>query len=242
MKQLLLNYLYNVGQEAGKKRETNLLSLVEWKPGAVYLDCGPADGELTIKVAKKIGTNNIYGIDRDSVYVIKAKKKGIEVKRGDLNKRFPFKDQMFDVITGIEVIEHLYDTDIFLREIYRVLKRDGYAIIGTENLASWHNIVALTLGQQPSTGPHISDYYPVGFHPLCQKQTRGVKKGKKWNTDKHINVATRKALLKLFNYHGFKIDAEKPSGFYPFGGMLSDILAQLDRSHALTILVKLRKR
>ena len=140
------------------------------------------------------------------------------------------------------MIEHLYNSDVFVSEIYRILKKGGYAIIGTENLASWHNIFALIFGLQPSTGPHISDIYPIGFHPLCYKQTKGIEKGKKWNTDKHINVGTRKALIKLFTYHGFEIEKEKPSGFYPFPGKLSDFFARIDSSHALTILIKLRKK
>lgn len=242
MKKVLINYLYNIGQEISQRREKNLIDLLEKNEQAVYLDCGIGNGVLTLEAAREIGTKNIFGIDRDLQYIKVARKREIEAVKGDLNESIPFQDNTFDVITAIEVIEHLHNTDHFLSELYRVLKKEGYAIIGTENLASWHNIFSLILGLQPSTGPHISDYYSIGFHPLEEKHTPSLKKGEKWNKDKHINVVTRNALIKLIKLHGFEILDEKPSGFYPFGGNFADALASFDKIHALTILLKIQKK
>lgn len=238
----LSGYLYKIGNEAGEKRKRNILALVEKNQNAYYLDCGSATGELTKKIAGAIDTKHIFGVDRDPTYIEKAGKKGVKVEKGDLNEQIPFKDETFDVITAIEVIEHLYNTDVFLQEIYRVLKKGGYAIIGTENLASWHNVFALVLGHQPSTGPHVSSLYPIGFHPLYQRHIAGRSSEEIILVDKHINVVTRNALRRLVISHGFLLENEKPSGFYPFSGFLSDIFAKLDSNHAVTILLKIRKQ
>lgn len=236
-----VNYLYKIGNEAGEERKKNVLKLVEKNENVNYLDCGSATGELTKKIASRIGTKNIFGVDRDATYIEKAKKNGIKVAKGDLNEEIPFKDETFDVVTAIEVIEHLHNTDIFLQELYRILKKGGYAIIGTENLASWHNVFALFIGHQPSTGPHVSSLYPIGLYPLYNRHIAGHSKEERVNVDKHINVLTRNALRKLVASHGFTLEEEKPSGFYPFSGLISDFLATLDKSHAVTILLKLRK-
>ena len=55
-----------------------------------------------------------------------------------------------------QVIEHLADTDVFVAEIARVLEPGGYAVISTENLASWHNVFALVFGWQPFSLTNVS--------------------------------------------------------------------------------------
>lgn len=234
-------YLYTIGKEAGEKRERNLLSLLEKNENAAYLDCGCYTGKLTLEVAKKIQTKKVFGIDIDDWAIKESKKKGINVVKGDLNEKLPFQNNTFDVITAVEVIEHLHNTDMFVKELFRVTKKGGYVVIATENLASWHNIFALALGMQPSTGPHISSYHPVFFHPLFKEHKERAKKKEKWFLRGHINVLTRDAFYKVFRAYGFVPEEERLSGFYPFPGFLSDVFSQIDKKHALTILVKFRK-
>lgn len=242
MKRILLKYLYNIGQQAGKNREENLLSLLEKNPNAVLLDCGCYDGELTLKIAQKIGTKNIHGVDIDPEMIQISRKKGIKVTRKDLNGQMPFKDETFDVVTAFQVIEHLYNTDMFVSELRRITKENGYILISTENLASWHNIFSLILGYQPPTGPHISSYHPVFFSPLKGEHERRSQIKKGWFIRGHINVLTRDAFGKIFDAYGFRIDEERLSGFYPFPSPLSDILCKIDKGHVLTILAKMRKK
>lgn len=242
MKRIILRYLYTIGREAGKKREENLLSLLEKNPDAVLLDCGCYDGKLTLKIARKIGTKKIHGIDIDPEMIKKSRLKGINVVENDLNEKMPFQDESFDVVTAFQVIEHLHNTDAFVSELYRITKKSGYILISTENLASWHNIFSLILGYQPPTGPHISSYHPVFLSPLKEEHRRRSRGKTKWFIRGHINVLTRDAFQKIFSAYGFNIEEERRSGFYPFPGLLSDFLSILDRRHALTILAKMRKK
>lgn len=73
-----------------------------------------------------------------------------------MNKGIALENESIDVVFSNQVIEHLYETDKFISEIYRILKPGGYAVISTENLSSWHNIFALILGWQPFSLSNIS--------------------------------------------------------------------------------------
>lgn len=48
-------------------------------------------------------------------------------------KKLPFADNSFDIVTAIEVIEHVENPKQFLNEIYRVLKKDGILHVTTAN-------------------------------------------------------------------------------------------------------------
>ncbi len=113
------------------------------------LDCGCDDGDWTLKLGARIGVVRLYGIEIVDESRQAALQKGIIAKTGDLNEPFPFEDELFEIVHANQVIEHLKDTDHFIKEIWRTLKPGGYAVICTENLSSWHNIFSLVFGWQP---------------------------------------------------------------------------------------------
>ncbi|WP_277871612.1 class I SAM-dependent methyltransferase [Brachyspira aalborgi] len=45
----------------------------------------------------------------------------------------PFDDEMFDVFTSFETIEHVNDEDTQMKEVKRVLKKGGLYILSTPN-------------------------------------------------------------------------------------------------------------
>ncbi|MEM4367462.1 MAG: class I SAM-dependent methyltransferase, partial [Candidatus Anstonellales archaeon] len=65
----------------------------------------------------------------------------------DLNKKLPLKDNVFDSVVSLDVIEHLYDIDNFLHEINRVLKNRGVFILSTPNVLSWRNRLRFIFGK-----------------------------------------------------------------------------------------------
>jgi len=98
------------------------------------LDAGCYDG--TYSALFKKGNNTVYGIDASKDGVARAKNLGVIATVGDLEATFPYKDAFFDIVHAGEVIEHLYDTDTFLQECKRVLKKGGHLIITTPNVVS----------------------------------------------------------------------------------------------------------
>ena len=60
----------------------------------------------------------------------------------DLNRALQFKDGQFDMVTCIEVIEHLENPRRVVRELFRVLKPGGWCILTTPNNESWRSILS----------------------------------------------------------------------------------------------------
>jgi len=163
---------------------------------------------------------------------------GLNICYSDLNEGLPFEDETFDVITANQIIEHLYNTDTFIREVWRVLKQGGYAVISTPNIASLHIIATLTLGFQP-TATSVSDKLKLG-NPLwggIQERSVSIEHPK----HAHLRLFTRRALKELFEYYGFKVEKLIPVGYYPFFGKLARFMSRLDSNHSVYLNIKVRK-
>jgi 2-polyprenyl-3-methyl-5-hydroxy-6-metoxy-1,4-benzoquinol methylase len=61
-----------------------------------------------------------------------------------------FADERFDVVVSFQVIEHLSRPAEFLSEVKRVLRRDGWALIGTPNKRSGN--------KNPPSPFHLQDW------------------------------------------------------------------------------------
>lgn len=106
----------------------------DWLPSHCdsLLDCGCSSGYYTVLFAKK--SRKTYGIDPNKDFIKKARDsyKGITFSVAHLEK-LPFKDDNFDAITALEVIEHVRDEKKSVSEIHRVLKKGGTLVLTTPN-------------------------------------------------------------------------------------------------------------
>ena len=204
-----------------------LLKLVEPNSDATYLDLGCGNGELAARVASTIGTPHVYGIDSSEKLIYEAQEKGMRAKRYNLNRRLLWHDSVFDVITASQIIEHLDDTDLFIKEIRRMLKPEGYAIISTNNLASLHWLLLFALGKQPPTAC-VSDWMPVaGYSPN--------------GSPMHRRLFTADGLTKLLKFHGLQVEKVMGTYYFPLPVLLARGLCKIDKVHSTCITVKARK-
>jgi len=103
----------------------------------VMLDLGCNNGAVTIEIAKAVRAREVYGVDIDENVLRLAAARGIKVLKCDLSKDpIPIGDESVDLVTALEVIEHLVNPDHMLREARRVLKPRGTLLLTTPNLAS----------------------------------------------------------------------------------------------------------
>ena len=101
------------------------------------LDVGCGNGNFSILLKEACKAKEVYGIEISEEGVEIARKNGIKAYQLDVDaKGFPFENDYFDAIFAGELIEHLYNTDHFLDEVYRVLKLGGFFVLTTPNLAS----------------------------------------------------------------------------------------------------------
>jgi 2-polyprenyl-3-methyl-5-hydroxy-6-metoxy-1,4-benzoquinol methylase len=109
-----------------------IISLINKK--GKLLDVGAGDGRFSLFL-KNIGFD-VYVCDIDKS---RFKAKDIPFKTVNLNKKLPYKPNMFDVIILREVIEHIEDQYGLMKELYRILKKGGIVIITTPNVHNWFN-------------------------------------------------------------------------------------------------------
>ncbi len=76
----------------------------------------------------------------------------------------PFEDNSFDSVVSFQVIEHIKEDATYLKEIYRVLKPGGKALISTPN-------IKMTLSRNPW---HIREYTADELKKLCATIFDGV--------------------------------------------------------------------
>jgi len=112
------------------------------------LDIGGGDGFFVELVRKNKFSANFTVIDGSEIAVEKCREKNINSILYDLDgKPLPFKDDSFDVVTCLDVLEHLHYPWKLLEEMKRVSKR--YIIISCPNFASIVNRVDVLLGRPP---------------------------------------------------------------------------------------------
>lgn len=99
-------------------------------------------------LGKEFG-NQVYGLDLNPEAVRLAQKNGINAKVGDVEKKWDYPDEYFDVVIASHIIEHVVNPDHLILEAKRVLKKNGLFIVATPNLAAWFNRILLLLGFQP---------------------------------------------------------------------------------------------
>lgn len=198
-----------------------LFELLEPNPEATYLDLGCGDGTVAKRVAEHIGTDTVAGVELSKKLASQARRKGISIQRRDLDKGLPWADSTFDVVTANQIIEHVDNTDLLLKEIRRVLKPRGYAIISTNNLAALHWIVLLMLGKQPPTACISDEMYG--------------------DTRMHRRLFTMPGLVAAVRYFGFKAEKAVGTYYFPFPVPIARLLCKVDKRHASCITLKVRK-
>ncbi|HET6454723.1 MAG TPA: class I SAM-dependent methyltransferase [Armatimonadota bacterium] len=124
------------------------IGIIEKLAPGVLLDLGCSTGDWASYWAGQGWKCLAVDINTDAVEAARAK--GIDARVCDLNsERLPFEDNSVDLVFAGELIEHLLDTDGFLREVHRVLKKGGHLLLTTPNLSSFQNRLRLLLGFYP---------------------------------------------------------------------------------------------
>lgn len=97
------------------------------------LDVGCSTGNLLVHCSR-----DSFGVDADEESVKIAKSRGLNAIKCDLDKdKLPFKDNTFNAVNYISVIEHLRNPIASLMEIRRVLKSNGKLVLRTKNIQYW---------------------------------------------------------------------------------------------------------
>jgi SAM-dependent methyltransferase len=202
-------------------------------PGGVLVDLGCDDGGHTLEFAAAARATEVFGVDLVEERAAVARERGVDVTLADLNEPLPYGGATFDVVVSNQVIEHLADTDTFVREVHRILRVGGIAVVSTENLASWHNVFALLLGWQPFSLSNVSGTRLGLGNPLAAQRDLAPAQ-RSWE---HVRVFAYRGLTELFAAHGFTVGNIVGAGYYP----LPAVVARVDPRHAVFLTLTARK-
>ena len=89
------------------------------------LDVGCGTG-ANLEMLKQYGESEGVDVSDDALEF--CRKKGLKVHKG-LAEELPFEDETFDLVTALDVVEHLDDDVAGLKEMLRVLKTGGKTLI-----------------------------------------------------------------------------------------------------------------
>ena len=136
----------------------------------------------------------------------------VDMRQGPL----PFAESSLDLVTSYGVLDYLPDFDPILREMYRVLRPGGYALISLPNLAGWQNRLSLLLGYQ-LRDVEVSQEKAAGLHPWYASDGHPVG---------HIHTVTVPAFCELMEHHGF--ETVRVTGGIPGGRQKSALVRWVD--------------
>ena len=216
--------------------------VVELAPDSL-VDVGCGDGGLLFRYLKK-SPREFYGVEGSPLLKVKAEERGLKVTHCDLNGRWPFEDNKFDVVFSSQVIEHLHNTRLFAEEAFRVLKPGGTAVIMSENLSSLLNCFALCMGYTPFPLMQICGRYlgnPLGLHynepieehvPIDHPSFSGI--------SGHIRVLTVQQARELFALTGFEAEVRSIS-ILPLPDALSRVLEGMIQKRGHYLVIRARK-
>jgi ubiquinone/menaquinone biosynthesis C-methylase UbiE len=113
-----------------KARFYNVSKVIEHVNGSV-LDIGCADGTFSKEILEKSKASKLIGIDVLKTSISWARKHWKNPKMrflvGDAHK-LQFPKETFDAVFIMEVLEHVADPKLVLKEVKRVLKKGGYGV------------------------------------------------------------------------------------------------------------------
>lgn len=190
-----------------------------------------------ISTLGKMFGDHVYGFDINKESLIHAKNNGIVSKFGNVEKKWKYPNNSFDIVIASHIIEHVVNPDYLLLETKRVLKKDGLLIIATPNLAAWFNRILLLLGIQPfftevsTLDKTLGLTFTRKFTPL--RSPLG-----------HLRVFTYQALKDLLEFHKFSLINSYGMEFVPFPATLLFIDKILSRfvSIASTFIIVARNK
>jgi methionine biosynthesis protein MetW len=186
------NERYHIEQTEKLERIVDL-----FEPCDKVLDVGCGDGWFGKRIIKEVGAE-VHGVDISKDALKKAELSGLKVKKQNLyGNELSYPNNYFDAVLCGDIIEHLINTEFFIRELRRVLKKNGFLILSVPNIAAYYNRFLLLAGK-----------LPLGIESASELVFPPVKAKDVYNTG-HVRAYTKETITKLIQYHGFKIEDVK---------------------------------
>jgi 2-polyprenyl-3-methyl-5-hydroxy-6-metoxy-1,4-benzoquinol methylase len=173
--------------------------------GLRILDLGCSRGLLLERFRRYSGVE-LVGAELDPKDRAEAERRGIHVDAFQINvfdgdqitARLPYEDESFDVVIAAEIVEHIVDTEGFVRELDRILRPEGTLFLSTPNILWWKYRLDVLVGRYPD--------------PLEHKLHYGTDFG-------HVRTFTPALLRELVEENGFEVVRVAGKRFGPISSL-----------------------
>jgi len=118
-----------------KRWESERETVLKYKQCGSILDIGCSSGAFLSTMP--VGSWKLYGIEMDPSMADRARQTtDAEVFTGDAINA-PFAPESFDIVTSFDVLEHVYDSKVFLAKVWQWLKPGGIYCVRVPNIDCW---------------------------------------------------------------------------------------------------------
>lgn len=137
-------------------------------PGASLLDAGCGNGFFCHWLAQRCRMGSVTGVDVSTprVEIARQRYPGFTFVEGDL-QQLPFADSQFDVVTCIEVLEHMPDPAAVLRELVRVARR--HVVVTVPDRQPLRMVLCPHCGKQFPEHGHVQTFDWRGVEELLRR-------------------------------------------------------------------------
>lgn len=184
-------------------RELLIIKYINPQKNDIILDCGCAAGKQLFVMSKSIKEG--YGVDIAQNFIDLANQykqenniENLFFSQSDIEK-MPFDDGFFDKIICGEVLEHVFNKDIALTELGRVLKTGGTLLITVPNMNAdatlWGRFLRLI---------RVRSFTPINVFSKEELAKHG---------DAHVREFTKNTLNHWLERNNYKIESIKSTSF-----------------------------
>lgn len=173
-------------------------------PSRAHLDAGCNDGFFLASLGeKKIGYRAGVDVARDAINEGRIKYPYLNLQHLENTTPLPFEDGVFESASLLDVLEHVYEQEALLKELYRVLGPDGKLIV---TVPRFHIFSFLDRGNIQFYWPGLHKWYYLRTHTLREYEYHYVNNPdnligcvsakKRWHehfTRRHLKACLQKA-------------------------------------------------
>lgn len=156
------------------RRLTMALEFLNGRRFDSMLEIGFGSGILLPELSKR--SNRVFGIDiHESIDKVKEmlKKEDINtiLTRGDI-LHLPYRDESFDCVISIATLEHIKELNGAIFEIKRILKPNGFAVLGFPIANKISDLLLVLTGSRRAYQKKLRDIHPSGHDDILAEAKR----------------------------------------------------------------------